>query len=99
MRMFGGGDDFFFGSAGFAEGDVASDGVVEEDRFLCNDRDLVAEIFGGDITKVSPADVNGAFGWIIETKKQIGQRGFPRASCADERDHLAWLDFEIDAAQ
>ena len=55
----GGGDDFLVGRAEPAEFDVPADGVVEQNIFLRDDGDLVAQIARGHLAHVHAADGDG----------------------------------------
>ena len=48
VGVFGGGDDFVIRRAGPAQLDVPADGVVEQNIFLRDDGDLVAQVARGD---------------------------------------------------
>ena len=84
-----------FGRAGPAQLDVPADGVVEQDGFLRDNSDLVAEVARGNVTNVHAADTNGAALRVIKTQQQIGERRFAGATGADEGNQLAGLDSRL----
>ena len=94
-----GGDDFLVGRAEPAQFDVPADGVVEQNVFLRDDGDLVAQIARGNLAQIHAADFDGAARGVVKAQEQIGERGFAGAAGADERDELAGFDGEIDAVQ
>ena len=51
------------------------------------------------LAQIHPADADGAGGGIVKAQEQVGQGGLARAGAADQRDHLARLDFQLDVAQ
>ena len=67
--MFGRCDDLIFARAGFSQSDVGANRVVKENSFLCDNCDLVAEIFGGDFADIGVPDINCALGWIIKAEE------------------------------
>ena len=99
VGMTGGVDDFFIRRAGAAKFDVPADGVVEQNGFLRDDGDLVAEIARGDFADVHAADADGAARRVVEAQEQVGERRFAGAAGADERNKLAGLDAQVDVAQ
>ena len=92
MGVAGGGDDFVIRCAGPAQLNVPADGVVEQNGFLRDDGNLVAQIAGGNVANVHAADVDDAALRVVKAQQQIGQRGFAGAAGADERDELAGFE-------
>ena len=92
---FGGGDHFFFGCAGTAEGDVLEDGSAEEDGVLKNVADLIAEMLDLVLADVLAVDMDGAGLHIVEAGDEADDGGFSAAGGADDTDELAWLYFEV----
>ena len=48
---------------------------------------------------VAPFDLDGARSWCIDRAQEIEQRRFPTSGRSDDREVLALLDLERDAAQ
>jgi len=97
--VFGGGDDFLARRAQPAQLDVPADGVVEQNIFLRDDGDLIAQIARGYFAQIHAADFDGALRGVVETQEQIGERGLAGAAGADQRDELAGFDGKIDVVQ
>ena len=95
----GGGDDFILGGAGPAVADVLGDGAGEEDVVLHDDSDLAADgldVVGGDGFVV---DEDFAGGGIVEAGEEGDDGAFAGAAGADEGDHFAGLDGEVDVVE
>ena len=80
--------------AGAAERDVGADGVVEERRFLRDERDRAAQRSDRDVAHVLAVDAHGAVGHVVEARQQVEDGGFAGARGADEGDGFAGLDGE-----
>ena len=94
-----GGDDFLVRRAEPAQLDVPADGVVEQNVFLRDDGDLVAQIARGNVAQIHAADFDRAARRVVKAQQQVGERGFAGAAGADERDELAGFDGEVDVVQ
>ena len=66
----GGGDDFVASGASLPVRDVVGDGAAEEDRFLENISDLVAESGESKIADIGAVDGDHAGTGVIETRNQ-----------------------------
>ncbi len=95
----GGGGDFVFRGTQFAVLDILADGAVEEKCFLTDHRDMTAQRFECDGRSVLPVDGDAAPVEFIKRRQQVHQRGFARASGADQRNHLARLGPQADFPQ
>ena len=99
MRCARGGDDLLARRLGLAVGDVLGDGAEEEEGLLQHEAD-VAPVFGeGQRPEVDTVDPDRAFGGVVEAADQVHQRALARTRVADETDHLAGADVEVDVAQ
>src|SRR5207253_749188 len=76
----------------FAEGDVAGDRLVEEVVLLQHEADLPAERAIVERAHVVAVVGDRAFGRLEESGEQLDQRRLARATTADDRDRLTWLD-------
>ena len=89
-------DDLLIGGAGAAEGDVFADGSGEEGRLLEDDADLAAQGLQGGAADVDAVDQDAAGGRVVEAREQVDDGGFAGAGGAEQGDHLAGLDVEVD---
>ena len=71
--------DFFIGGPGFAEADVAGDGIVEQDGLLGNDRNLAPHRAQRIILDVYAIDEELTRADVVEPRHEIGQGRFARA--------------------
>ncbi len=82
-----------------AVGDVVAHGVVEQHRLLRDDSDLRAQGCQSHVANVVAIDQQASRGDVEEARNQMDQRALARAAGADDGQHLAVLDFEIDVVQ
>ncbi len=82
-----------------AVGDVVAHGVVEEDGLLRDLRDLAAQRAEGELAHVVAVDEDASGSHVEEARDEIDEGGFARAAGADEREHFAGMDIEIDVMQ
>ena len=75
------------------------DGVIEQDGVLGDDGDLGAQRGDGQVADVVSVDEQPPAGDIEEARQQMDQRGLAGAAGADDGDHLARADLQIDVVQ
>ena len=92
-------NNFLIRRAGAAEFDVPADSIVEQNGFLRDHGDLIAEIARGEFPEVRAADADGATRRVVEAQEQIGKRRLAGAAGADERDKLAGLKAQVNVVQ
>ncbi len=100
MRVRGarGGDDLVARRLGLAVGDVLGDRAEEQERLLQHEPD-VAPVFGHrQRADVDAVDADRPLGHVVEAADQVHQRALARAAVADQADHLARRDLQVDAA-
>ena len=93
----GGGDEFFTPGIGPAVGDVLGDGAVKQERLLQDQADMLAIFLDGERADVGAVDEDGPFGHVVKAAGQIHQRRLARPAGADQPDHFARLDREVDS--
>lgn len=96
---FGGSNNIRAGGIGSSVGDVFGDGSEEEEGFLEDDADVLAVLGDGEGANIVSVDDDGAFLGIVEAADEIDEGAFACAAGADESDHFAGLDFEIDVVE
>ncbi len=99
VRGLRGGGDLLLRLHDVAVGDVVPDRVVEEDRLLGHDRDLSPERLDGDVADVTAVDRDRPFRHVVKAGDQVDKRCLSPAAHADEGDHLAGADSEIDVPE
>ncbi len=77
------------------EGDVPFDRVIEQERLLCNMRNLSCELGPSEILHISAVHSDAALLGIPQPRKEQGQRGLARAGGSDDGDRTATSDIEI----
>ena len=70
------------GGVGKAEGNVAPDGVVEEDGVLCHHTDMLPEVGDAERGKGLSIHEDLAAGAVVETHKEVEQGGLAGAGAA-----------------
>lgn len=90
-----GGDDLLEGDISAAVGNVVAHRVVEEDGFLCDHADLLAEGAERDVADVDAINEDGAGGDVVETGDEVDQCGFSAAAGADDSDEFTGTDGQI----
>ena len=78
-----------------AEGDVAADGVVEEERGLRNQGDVAGQLAGGEVAQVRPVDEDRPASRVDQPGQQGGQGALARCGRPDHGDGAAGLDHEV----
>ena len=68
-------------------------GVLHDEADVLPQRSLL------QVPEVHAVDSHHAAGGVIEARQQAGDGRLARARGADQRGHLAWVDFEADVAQ
>ena len=91
--------DLFGGNIGLAVGDVVAHGVVEEDRLLRDLGDLFAERLESEGANIVAVDEDAAAADVVEARDEIDQRALPCPAGADESEHFADADFEVDVVE
>ena len=79
--------------------DVFVDRIVEEDRLLRHDCDLLAEIGQRDAANIDAVDTDRAEVRIVEPRQEIDEGRLTGTVLADDRDRFAGLDLERDALE
>ena len=99
MRVRGAGSGHDLGAAGVRQtvGNVLGNGAEKQKGLLQHQPDIAAEVGNRIRADVDPIHQNRALGHIIKTANQIHQRAFPRTTVADQPDHLARRDLQVDA--
>ena len=82
-----------------AEGDVAADGVVEEERRLRHERDVLGQLAGSEVAQVDAVDQDPAPVGVDQPGQQGGQRALARRGGADDGHGAAGLDGEGDVVE
>src|SRR5581483_9649403 len=82
-----------------AVGDVVAHRVVEQDGVLRNDGNLRAQGRHCHLAHIVTVDHQPPAAHIEEARQQMHQRRLARAAGADDRNHLARRDLEVDIAQ
>ena len=88
--------DLFRRRIRFAVGDVVGDGIVEQDRFLRHKRDLSFKADDPGVAEVDAVPGDRPFGRVIKPLDEFDKARFAAAALADEGDHRALGDLEID---
>ena len=89
-------DDFIHGRIGFPIGNVVCYGVIEKNRILCDNADMLPERFNGIILHGYAVNRDNAVRCIVEPGHEIGNGHFAGTSAAYNGDHAAAFDFETD---
>ena len=84
---------------GLPVGDVLPDRAVEEDRFLQDDADVAPQVLEPDVPQVHAVQGDRTVIHIVEPADEIDGRALPGARLADQPDHLAGPDMEIDVPE
>ena len=84
----------FVHRAGRTVGDVVTDGVVEQQRFLAHERKVRAQVGELEIVQIDAIEQDRAPAHLIEARQQTGAAGLAAARGADERDRLPRFDGE-----
>src|SRR6266851_2703745 len=72
---------------------------VEQKAVLEHDSHLLAQRLEAGVSEIGPVHQYAAGARIVEAREQIRQRRLACAAWPDERDELAWLDFERDSLE
>ena len=91
--------DLFFGGVGAREGDVFSNGAVEQEGVLQDHAELRAVAIQADGGEVHAIDENLSFGGDVEGGNQADDGGFAGARRSHQRGDGAGLGSEADVAQ
>src|SRR5574343_372058 len=94
----GSGDNFLARCVRFAVGDVVGDGAEEQERLLQHKADVLTELGNRHGADIDAVDQHLAFGDIVETADQVDQRRLAGTGVADQTDHFARLDDQVDIA-
>ena len=97
--VFAGLDQTLQGNVVVAHPQVGFDRAAKEVDILQHDADVLAQVALQVIADVDTIDQHRAALNVVEAADQTDDAGFARAGRADERDGLAGLNAEIDAAQ
>ena len=81
------------------EGDVAADGVVEEERLLGHEGGVLGQLARGEVAQVLTVDRDAPAVGVDEAEQQGGQGALAGGGGADERDGAAGLDGERDVLE
>ena len=92
------GDDLRARRVGPAVGDVLGDRAEEQERLLQHDADVAAVVGHGEAADVDAVDQDRAVAHVVEAADQVDQRALARAAGADQADHLAGPDRQVEAA-
>ena len=95
---FEGGPEFVVGGVVFREQEVFAQGGVEEEAFLGDVADVVAQPFLGERSERMAVEQDAALVGFVEAGEQVEHGGFPGAGGADQGDGLAGLRDQRDAA-
>src|SRR6185503_17445863 len=79
-----------------AVADVLGDRAVEEEDFLLDDAEQTTIAVYLDLAQIDAIEFDRAFAGIVEASNEVAERRLARATGADQRDHLAGLDIEVD---
>ncbi len=77
-----------------AQGEIATDGVVEQVTVLRDHADRLTQRPEGQVTDVDAGEANGAAIDVVRARDERGDRRFACTGGPDERHHLAGLDAE-----
>src|SRR5262249_40414703 len=78
--------------------DVVAHRIVEQDGFLGHNPDLRAQRSHGDIANVEAINLDGARGYIEETRDQVHQRALPRPAGAYNGDDFSGPNLQVHLA-
>ena len=95
----GGGDDLLPRGVRPAVGDVLGHRAVEQKRLLQDDADVAAVFLDGEGADVRAVDQDGPLGDVVEAADQVDDGGLARPAGADQPDHLAGGDVQVDRLQ
>ncbi len=96
VRGFGRRHYLFDGRAGLGVADVLGDGAVKQKGVLKHDADLRAQIVLADALDIHAVHQNLPGIDIVEAAQQVNGGGFARAAVADQPDHLARRNIQVD---
>ena len=89
-------EDFVPSRLGPAEADVLEHRVVKQQRFLRDDADLLAEFDRIDFSDVDPVDADRTLDRVEQPGQQVYESRLARSIPADQCQHLARLDQQVD---
>ena len=78
---------------------VKADALVEQNRLLGDNGNVVPQVPGADGTDIGAANPHRADLRIVEAQQQIGEGGFAGAGAADQGHQLAGLDRQVDVVE
>lgn len=92
--LLGGGFDLGLAGLGIGIGDVGADRVVEQERLLGDQGDVMAQARQGQAAHVAPVQGDRAGGHVIEARDQVQDGALAAARRADQGHGLAAAGFE-----
>src|SRR6266852_6819922 len=95
VGFIGSGFDFFLARPAIAVGNIVVDRVVEQDRFLSDDADLLSQASQVQMTNVQVIHQNGAVIRIVEARDKADQGRFATAILADQGHGFSETDFQV----
>src|SRR6185437_16240089 len=84
------------GGVGAGVGDVLGDRAVEEEGVLQHDADLIAQVAQAEFLQADSVDEYLSVVRVIEAANQINEGALAGAGLADEADHLARLNRDVE---
>jgi len=92
----GGGDDFIAGGAGFSEGNIFSDGGVEEEDVLADEGEMEAEVGEAEGFDGFTVDFDLAEGGVIESEEEVDEGTFSGTAFTSKSEAFTSPELEID---
>ncbi|MPN53063.1 hypothetical protein SDC9_200726 [bioreactor metagenome] len=90
-RRLGRADDILDGGAGSGIPDIIRYRTDKKIDILGNDTDALTKQCKGNLLYVNAVNRNGAFGNVVKTCDQIGERRFASAGFSDDAKHFSGL--------
>ena len=92
------GDNLGAAGSGFAIGDVVGDSAEKQERFLQHQADIAPVVGHRQRADIHAVEQNRAFAEVVKAADQVHQRALAGTAVADQADHLARRDVQIQAA-
>ena len=99
FSQFGGLDHIVHRRVRAAVADIIQNRTREEEDILLDDADAAAQIGQLDMADILPVERDRAGGNLVEARDQLAERRFAAAALADQRQHFAGLDVQIDVGE
>ena len=77
---------------------VLGHGAKKQKRLLQHQADIAPVVGHGQAAHVDAIELDAAFGHVVKAVDEVYQRGFARAAVADQADHFARADVQVELA-